>query len=828
MKTINQAKEPEKLSGIKFDIDNLRKSGLLEKEEVELYVNAFPIQFTKDLNIHEYPFTIIPEVNQDHLISKIFKSLSHEIYETYGIFYRSGKSFNSVKEVLEPKEFKAPVVDEGKIEYTLQIDKKAKTTIIKKDQKDNFTQTQEQILFLIIREILTTNPNVKVDRDNFYLENKSHPIKGIKQTYHIHDGYKISLKQTEEGLCLIIGIKNRVKGDLNVYNALMNEEFNFGETLEERIENLIGRRFVPENGTRSKIINDINKDRTPENTSINHGKETYSNYVEFYKKVFNIEIKNKDKPMIQVLYKQSDGEQKYGWYVPELCKLIGVNESDTENNKFMKELAQYTRLEPDQVTKQIDKCVELFNDETIRTDEDKKDGKEKNEKKQIDIYNTSKKKREFYGIEITKMKNLKSGHIIQPKFDYGKQKKVPLNKDTQVASLKMPSTKWICLYHKSLEKSTYGLSNDILYCQKRLGINLKSEDSNWIPMGNDNIKNWEDTVEEKMEEADIKFVIFLISKENNDLYKKLKKFSLCEKGYVSQVINFNKYIELKNKNKQASYISNILTQINCKLGGANYTLNLDENIKQRDIMFIGIDFGLNASHTWKRRENGVISMVATRDKTFSKFYAQNEILKCKENNYLLTLQEKISSFINTAIKKYEKEEKTPPKNIIFYRQGISEYSVENIKSEIRIIEEICNLNKIYYYYVVVNLKASVKLFELNMNRTDRERGKYKNPETGLVVLNKITDLNKFEFYLQPQKVTQGSATPTQFRVIYGNMNFPEILIKLTYWTTFIYPNWKSAVRIPHVLKIAEKYSSMTAEVTRDRNNENISDLLPGL
>ena len=126
------------------------------------------------------------------------------------------------------------------------------------------------------------------------------------------------------------------------------------------------------------------------------------------------------------------------------------------------------------------------------------------------------------------------------------------------------------------------------------------------------------------------------------------------------------------------------------------------------------------------------------------------------------------------------------------------------------------------------MKASVKLFELNMNRTDRERGKYKNPETGLVVLNKITDLNKFEFYLQPQKVTQGSATPTQFRVIYGNMNFPEILIKLTYWTTFIYPNWKNAVRIPHVLKIAEKYSSMTAEVTRDRNNENISDLLPGL
>jgi len=244
-------------------------------------------------------------------------------------------------------------------------------------------------------------------------------------------------------------------------------------------------------------------------------------------------------------------------------------------------------------------------------------------------------------------------------------------------------------------------------------------------------------------------------------------------------------------------------------------------------MFIGIDFGLNASHTWKKGEKGVITMIATRDKFYSKFYAQNEILECKKN-YLLSIKEYIYSFIKIAIKKYEKEEKKSPKNIIFYRQGISEYSIENIKSEITKIEEVCNLNNINYYYIIVNMKTSLKLFELNHKKTDRERGEYKNPESGLVVLNKITNLNKFEFYLQPQKVTQGSATPTSFHVIYGNMNSPELLIKLTYWTTFIYPNWKNAIRVPHVLKIAEKYSSMTAGITKHRNNENICDLLPGL
>ena len=829
MITIDQVKEPVKLSGQKFSIDNLKKNGLLENE-VNLYVNAFPIQFNRDLSIHEYPFTITPEINEEYLISKIFKSLSHQIYETYGIFYRSGKSFNSVKEVLEPKEFKTSIVDEGKLEYTLQIDKKAKTSTIIKGQKDNFNQTQEQILFLIIREILTTNPNVKVDRDNFYLENQSKPIKGIKQKYNIHDGYKISLKQTEEGLCLIIGIKNRVKGDLNVYDALTNKEFNFGKTEEDRIENLIGKRFVPDYSTRSKVIYDIRKDRNPKNMTINHEKETY-NYVDFYNTVFEYEIKDENQPMIQVEYKHSGGETRYGWFVPELCQLIGVNKNDAENSKFMKELAQYTRLDPDQVIKQIDKCIDLFKDETERKpkEEEKKDDKKesKNEIKNIDIYNTSNKKRQFYGIEIIKLKNLTSCHIIQPKFNYGKKKKVPLNKDTEVERLNMNSTNWVCLYHKSLEKSTFDLLNDITFCQKRLGINLKSNDSNWIRMNSDDIEDWEDEVEQKIDETDIEFVIFFISKENNHLYKELKQFSLCKKGYVSQVINSDKYKELRQNKKQASYISNILTQINCKLGGANYILNLDDDIKQRDIMFIGIDFGLNASHTWKRREKGVITLVATRDKTFSKFYAQNEILECKAN-YLLSIKEYISSFINSAIKKYEKEENKPPKNIIFYRQGISEYSIESIKSEIKVIEEVCNLKNINYYYVIVNMKTSLKLFELNLAKTPREPGVYKNPESGLVVLNKITNFNKFEFYLQPQKVTQGSATPTSFHVIYGNMNYPEILIKLTYWTTFIYPNWKNAVRIPHVLKIAEKYSSMTSGVTQGRNDDNISDLLPGL
>ena len=101
--------------------------------------------------------------------------------------------------------------------------------------------------------------------------------------------------------------------------------------------------------------------------------------------------------------------------------------------------------------------------------------------------------------------------------------------------------------------------------------------------------------------------------------------------------------------------------------------------------------------------------------------------------------------------------------------------------------------------------------------------KYKNPEQGLIILDQITNLNRFEFFIQPQFVNIGSATPTYFHVAYGNMCFPELLIKLTYWTTYIYPNWQNAVRVPHVLKMAEKLSSMTANFTQSALNQDLSD-----
>ena len=509
----------------------------------------------------------------------------------------------------------------------------------------------------------------------------------------------------------------------------------------------------------------------------------------------------------------------------------------SKKGKKKKKKKKKNKEKEEKKEKEEEKEDEKEEDKEDDKEEEKKE-EEKNENKinviieKKDIYNTPKKKRLFYGIELKKIDNLLSYYISKPEFHNGKTKNLNLNSIFSVARENINTDNWLCIYHYDLEKYTYDLSNYFYSCKDKLGIELKiaKNESNWIRMESNNSKDWKEIVKDEMNKNDIKFVIFFLSKTNNALYNDLKKQSLCDEGYISQVIKFESFKKSldQGKGRIASYISKVLIQLNCKLGGACYLLNLDKNLLDLKIMFVGIDFGLNASHTWQKREKGVMTMVATKDKYFSKFYSTNEIINCKKD-YILSIQENISHFIDVAIKKYEKEEKgEKPKNIIFYRQGISEYQIDNIKSEIKIIEEICNLRKINYYYVIVNTNTSYKFFEYNPKKTEREKGEYRNPEPGLINFEKITDINKFEFYLQPQKVTQGSAKPSCFHAIYGNMNYPELLIKLTYWSTYIYPNWQNAIRIPHVLKIAEKYSSMTAQITRKKYHENLEDLLPGL
>ena len=99
------------------------KNGLFKKPSIgKLYVNLYPIIFTKDIFICEYPFKIIPECHEENVILKILRESSPEIFKKYGYYYRSGNSFFATKKVFEKNIFKRMIVYKGMLEYSIIVE----------------------------------------------------------------------------------------------------------------------------------------------------------------------------------------------------------------------------------------------------------------------------------------------------------------------------------------------------------------------------------------------------------------------------------------------------------------------------------------------------------------------------------------------------------------------------------------------------------------------------------------------------------------------------------------------------------------------------------
>ena len=419
---------------------------------------------------------------------------------------------------------------------------------------------------------------------------------------------------------------------------------------------------------------------------------------------------------------------------------------------------------------------------------------------------SAKEKSELYGIEVKPVNNLFTAYYMkETKLIGGNNKPIKSNDRTFPVLEKVNMQNWICFYEKSNYNDAETLYNTLSKASK--AFNLKIAEPEWIEMPNkSSAKDWTDTADDyfgKGVERNYDFVVFLLGK-NDRIYTQLKRHSLCKNGYVSQVVKAN---SLRKKGAM-SICSKILLQLNAKLGGVSYQTSIDKTISDRNLMVVGVD----SCHI--KGEGTGVAMVATINDSFTDFYNKEEIIK-ESDNKKEGLEYCVSSFIEEAIEVYKKKHKgEKPKGIVIYRQGVSLQQKNFLEIEIEQIDNTCKTKNILYYYILVNTKTTFKFFEKSSNS-------YSNPGSGLLIIEGVTNRNFFEFYIQPQEVTQGSATPTCFHVAFGNLNFPEMIAKFTFDLCHIYSNWQGTVRMPNVIKAAEKLSKMTAKYTQAELNTNL-------
>ena len=762
----------------------------LKTGEKDIYVNLFKINIKKPLKLFQYPYSVSPEIDAADLRirNKLFryagigeKKDRKRLKDFYGECFISGDSLYGMNEVKEAKTFNCKLYLNGLTEYTIKIQPKAnERTINQQDiEKDPLTK---QFIEILIQDILRANPNLDFYRGLFVLKNQKKVLESKNGSVNFYPGYTTSFMETESGNYLNVTLKNKILSTDTVLDYM--EYFKYQDKKnQQKIKNdLVGRSFKVNYAKKNYIIDDISFDRDPKNEIFMfNGKST--KLEDYYNEKYKIKIHNTNQPLLIVKRKNSEGKDITLYFVPELCYLAGLDDEFIKDRDFMKQLADYTKLNPKD---RINKTNEFLN---LLKETKKMEGKL-----------SSKEKSELYGIEITALDQLHKAYNMKDTILLANNKKEISSKDKVFDVIsKKDMTKWICLYRKSNFNDADNLYKNLNKASH--GYKLVISEPEWVEMDDyDNADTWVNTASNYMKNKEYSFALFLLDK-NDRIYKNIKIYSLCRDGYVSQVVKASSL-----RKNPLSVCSKILLQINAKLSGVSYIAKFDKSIKDLKLMIIGVD----SSHI-KGQRTGV-AMVATINTSFTNFYNKEEIIKEEKKERFLFA---ISSFIEEALGKYSGLNKQLPGGIIIYRQGVSFQQKEFLDNEVINIQKVCDKNKIPYEYILVNTKTTYKFFEKNKNE-------YKNPEGGLLVINGVTNRNLFEFYIQPQQVTGGSATPSCFTVAYGNMNYPEIIPKLTFDLCHLYSNWQGTIRVPHVLKSAEKLSKMTAKYTVEELNKELS------
>ena len=759
---------------------------------VGVYANLFEMKFTKEIKMYQYPYEVIPEISKDNM--KIRKELfiepQRQLKAKYGLYLIDSDSMYSLEKVDDINVVKTSLRLKNEVnKYEIKINKYLNPTVI--NEKDAMkSEIQKHFIELIVKDILLANPNIERFKDTYIMLDRVETLNIDKfSSVNFYPGFRTSFVETDKGMFLNVVLTHKFIRN----KTLLDYMKNFGDLKKKSIQEdinteLKGRSFKVDYAKRNYIIDEIDFDLNPVNKKLNYEEKTI-NHIEYYKKAYNIDIKNKDQPLIIVRKKDS----KSIYFVPELCYLVGIDESDTTNKKFMKKVSECTKMDPTQKVLETNEFIQLLQDKT----EDKK------------THMSSKKKSDHYGIKITPLKDLFPAYYMkQPQLlDGTGQVFDKYNKEIKLDKNIINKVKWVLFYEDNYDENEKYLLKDFKDASGKYGIKLENPLKVKIPYGAE-VDEWIREANKYFgeEKREYDFALFLLG-ENIYIYPQLKMHSLCHNGYISQVVKVDTLYNDKIKN----ICSNILIQINAKLGGSLHKIQIDKALAGKKLMVIGVD---SSKHKDKNNYGTGIAMVATINDSLSNFYSESKIVKINDMKDQFHLC--ISNFIENALKVYEKNNNgKKPDWIIIYRQGVSKEQKEKLKPEIREIDETCSNQNIPYYYIFVNTKSTFKFFEKDKN------GKYSNPQSRLLVLDGVINHNNFEFYIQPQYVNQGSATPTCFHVAYGNLNFPELIPKFTYDLCHLYSNWQGSVRIPHVMKSAEKLSKMTAKYKLNELNEKI-------
>ena len=804
------------------------KNNLLRKDDsiISLASNLMKLTLKDPLQkVYIYSIEIMPELAKDNytLQKKIYKLIEQKLSPYFNKFTFAGLNlFGSTR---DPKD--EIIIEENveKTDYKITFKKVGALNFSEITTKQGMDQKKKNFIEKLIKDILLSSKDrVRFGTDRMVLSMDKDNVMRGNDGSTIYKGFFTSAQITENGLYLLVLNMNKYTSGKTMYEKIYQimEEGRHHNRSQDEIKQKI-EDYIDEHRTvltiygsiRAYRIESIDFEKNPMNTSFNiktqEGMKTVTIY-NYYQQQYKQNIKHKDQPLLiaerkvkdKKLLKSEEDKNKNEdliYLVPELVLITGI-ENEAGSKSRRQDIISKTKTNPNQRMNEINKIHDLMNDDTPK--QFKKNG-------ELISTKSSKQLADEWGINLGENLSLEGRVLNQPKLIFNNKRLVtPKNglfrTESAYDGVTITRDNFMYIYNRKDRADFRSIINNLFNKAKIKDIRINVRPDELYSYGFNRAYNWEDIKHElKKINFNPKLRMVMVFLDNNleHYYNQLKE-------YLTNVIKVNSQFSqtrrLTDPKRAGSIMFNIVEQINIKMGGINFYIDTSNLINDKVYLIIGLES--------KKVGKDSIDYVLT--------FAYNQRLSrtqtiprtCKNNAE--EISKTLNELLDEAIKglHFLGHAPHPPEYIIIYRQGGNH--LQNVKtSQLEIPIFLGNINqrkeKIESFrrnntkliYICCNLKGDLKFFEESKNG-------YSNPPSGLCIDERIVESGKYEFYLQPQYVNQGTATPCHYEVLYqdmdeknpeNNMSIEE-LENLSFQLSFYYWTWSGAVRVPGVLRLS--------------------------
>ncbi|XP_059910115.1 piwi-like protein 2 [Gadus macrocephalus] len=617
-----------------------------------------------------------------------------------------------------------------------------------------------------------------------------------KHRLQVWPGYTTSIKRTDGGLFLSVDVAHKVlRNDsvLNAMNIIYQQSTEYFQ--DECAKELVGSIVITRYNNRTYRIDDIEWKKAPKDAfTLADGSNT--TFVDYYSKNYGITIKELDQPLLVNRPKERSnpgGKQITGeiLLVPELCFMTGIPERMKKDFRAMKDLTMHINVSSEQHTTSINQLLYKIknNPETI-------------------------KELENWGLDVDSEIITTEGRILPPETICMQSASIVPGADMswskeigREASIScIPLQVWAIFYTRRCAEQAEELLSTFQKVAGAMGMRIERPIK--IELRDDRTENYVKSIHSQLtSEPNMQMVVCIIPGNRDDLYSAIKKLCCVKNPVPSQVINSR---TISQPLKLRSIAQKILLQMNCKVGGELWTVN----VPLKHLMVIGVD----VHHDPSKRNRSAMGFVASLNSLLTQWYSRVTFQSAHE--------EIINGFqvcLLAALQKYYEVNHNLPEKIVVYRDGVSDSQLNVVAAH-----EVPQLLKSFRTFPSYEPKLVFIVVQKRINTTlySKAGDRLVTPPPGTVLDHTLTQREWVDFFLMAHSIRQGCGFPTHYVSVYNTANLPpDHLQRLTFKMCHIYWNWPGTIRVPAPCKYAHKLAFLAGMYLHAEPGIQLSDRL---